>query len=103
MTQYIDKNTLMAAIEKLQLCTMDEHMDYYSTEAKGEYNAFSKLKSFLNVIEVKEVDLDREIETYLKECLNIKFPTTDIELIKKDAICTAKHFFELGLKAQKGE
>ena len=28
------------------------------------------------------------------------FPTTNIELIKKDVVYTAKKFFELGLKAK---
>lgn len=58
MAQYIDKDALVAEIEKLQLCTMDEHMNYYSTEAQGEYNALSKLRSFLNTLEVKDVDLE---------------------------------------------
>lgn len=55
MAQYIDKSALVAEIEKLQLCTMDEHMNYYSAEAQGEYNALSKLESFLDTLEVKEV------------------------------------------------
>lgn len=53
--------------------------------------------------EVKEVDLEKEIQDHIKECLDIKFPTTNLELIKKDVTYTAKKFFELGLKAQKGE
>jgi hypothetical protein len=35
---------------------MDEHMNYYSAEAQGEYNALSKLESFIDTLEVKEVD-----------------------------------------------
>jgi len=56
MTQYINKSALVAEIEKLQLCTMDEHMNFYSAEAQGEYNALSKLESFLDTLEVKEID-----------------------------------------------
>ena len=56
MAQYIDKSAVVAEIEKLQLCTMDEHMNFYSAEAQGEYNVLSKLESFLNTLEVKEVD-----------------------------------------------
>jgi len=56
MEQYIPKSALVAEIEKLQLCTMDEHMNFYSAEAQGEYNALSKLESFLDTIEVKDVD-----------------------------------------------
>ena len=56
----IDKDALVAEIERLQLCTMDEHMNYYSAEAQGEYNALSKLESFLDTLEVKEVDEQKE-------------------------------------------
>jgi hypothetical protein len=41
----IPLDAVLAEIEKLQLCTMDEHMNYYSAEAQGEYNALSKLSS----------------------------------------------------------
>lgn len=54
-------------------------------------------------IEVKEVDLEKEIKQHINNCLNIKFPTTDIKMIAKDVEYTARKFFELGLKAQKGE
>lgn len=47
--------------------------------------------------EVKEVDLEQEIEEYQKTSLAIKFPTTDVELIKKDIAHIARHFYELGL------
>ena len=53
-------------------------------------------------LEVKDVDLEKEIQDHIKECLDIKFPTTDIELIKKDVAYTARKFFELGVnKSQK--
>ena len=98
MKQYIDKSALVAEIEKLQLCTMDEHMNYYSAEAQGEYNALSKLESFLDTLEVKEVDLDKEYKDFVEED-----PVYNklINGIVGKAI--AKHFFELGLKAQIGE
>ena len=56
MSNFIDKSAVVAEIEKLQLCTMDEHMNFYSAEAQGEYNALSKLEFFINTLEVKEVD-----------------------------------------------
>jgi len=96
MEQYIPKSVLVAEIEKLQLCTMDEHMNFYSAEAQGEYNALSKLESFLDTLEVKEVTIDEEIEKCLKK-YNM------LAVGKKDFAEIAKHFFELGLKAQKGE
>ena len=46
------------------------------------------------------MDLEQEIQEHINECLDIKFPTTDIKLIAKDVEYTARKFFELGLKAQ---
>lgn len=37
-------------------------------------------------------DLEKEIQRHLKDCLDIKFPTTDIESIKKDVEFTARYF-----------
>ena len=98
MAQYIDKAAIVAEIEKLELCTMDEHMNYYSAEAQGEYNALSKLESFIDTLEVKEVDLDEEYKVFVE-----KDPVYNqlVNGIVGKAI--AKHFFELGLKAKKGE
>lgn len=93
MAQYIDKAAVVAEIKKLQLCTMDEHMNYYSAEAQGEYNALSKLGSFLDTLEVKEVDLEKEIEDWVKTGPHTSYPWCTIP----DAIrITAEHFFELG-------
>ena len=87
----IDKSALAAEIEKLKLCTMDEHMNYYSAEAQGEYNALSKLASFIDTLEVKEVDLKEEVERFAKECGYKSAATIDFQF--------GKHFFELGLNA----
>lgn len=81
---------------------MDEHMNFYSTEAQGEYNALSKLESFIDTLEVKEVDLEKEIAFQWEGC-----DCDDINLYAKVSSeqfkAIAKHFFELGLKAMKGE
>lgn len=37
-------------------------------------------------------DLEKEIQRHLKDCLDIKFPTTDIESTKKDVEFTARYF-----------
>ena len=62
--ELIDKSALVAEIEKLQLCTMDEHMNYYSPEAQGEYNALCKLESFIDTLEVKEVNIADMADEY---------------------------------------
>ena len=97
MVHLIDKDTLIAEIDKQKIG--------YNTDGNHsvEYDTTRKILDIINTLSVKEVDLEKEIETHLKECLDVKFPTTDIELIKKDVRYTAEMFFELGLKAQKGE
>ena len=94
MAHYIDKSALVAEIEKLKLCTMDEHMNYYSAEAQGEYKALSKLESFIDTLEVKEVDLEKEYKDFVE-----KDPVYNqlVNGIVGKAI--AKHFFELGLRS----
>lgn len=87
MGKYIDKDALVVEIER----RMQEHHSGYLVCLKD-------VLSLLNTIEVKEVDLEKEIQDHIRECLDVKFPTTNIELIKKDVAYTAKKFFELGLK-----
>ena len=104
MAQYIDKAAVVAEIERrIEEVSQIRKASYEI----GLFDAYKIIISFLDTLEVKEVDLEKEIETHLKECLDIKFPTTDIELIKKDVTYTAKKFFELGMtvsnKIQKKE
>ena len=94
--QYIPKSALVAEIERLELCTMDEHMNYYSAEAQGEYNALSKLEFFIDTLEVKGVDLEKEI-------VDIYEANYEEYLTYEEFADIAKHFYKLGLKAQKGE
>ena len=91
--ELIDKTALVAEIEK-RIKEIDEIGTYLSP--KG---VLTNLLCHLDTLEVKEVDLEKEIETHLKDCLDVKFPTIDIELIKKDVTYTAKKFFELGMMA----
>ena len=61
------------------------------------------MEQYISKGDIVEVDLEKEIQQHINDCLNIKFPTTDIKMIAKDVEYTARKFFELGLKAQKGE
>lgn len=97
--ELIDKAEVKAEIGKLQLCTMDEHMNFYSPEAQGEYNALCKLDSFINSLEVKEVDLEKEIDKWYQNKASKEFENVFYDDIEE----CAKHFFELGLKVQKRE
>ena len=96
----IDKAALVAEIEKRieETKSMQPKFDQFWA---GQISAFKGVLKIIDTLEVKEVDLEKEIETHLKDCLDVKFPTTDIELIKKDVAYTAKKFFELGMSVSK--
>lgn len=62
----------------------------------------------LDTLEVKEVNLDKDIRTYLTNHFNIyedgvlQSKKSGLPLRTYDIIKVAEHFFELGLKAKKG-
>ena len=93
MEQYIKKSALVAEIERrikgLNACHADRVAGY-----AGEISGLERLLSFLNTLEVKEVDLDMEVALWANAIPEIRLD--DIERL-------AKYFFELGLKTQKGE
>ena len=89
MAQYIKKDALVAEIEKLKKRFMKQDDEF----SDGYHYALKLLLSFLNTLEVKEVDLEKEFD---KCCENYIF---DDEC----EVYTAKHFFKLGFKAGKGE
>ena len=98
MIQYIDKDAVVAELKR----RIQESLDaggatrgvYLSERIKED----SYILSFLDTIEVKEVDLEKEMNNYfvsmkVQEHENI-FESTFRQI--------AKHFYELGIKA-KGE
>jgi hypothetical protein len=93
----IDKDKIAAELEKRRKSNSKNKLNL---PAAFEDNY---LLSLLDTLETKEVDLEKEIQQHINDCLDIKFPTTDIKLITKDVEYTARKFFELGLKTQKGK
>lgn len=93
MTQYINKAAVIEEIERLE--KENKQSEYVFDSLDTEYTLKSIL-SFINTLKVKEVeevDLEKEIEDW--------YSTMGI-LVTFDALKeTARHFFELGLKAQK--
>ena len=71
----------------------DDHWSIYKNNDSIEY---TRTDAFI------KVNLEKEIQQHINDCLDIKFPTTDIKLIAKDVEYTARKFFELGMKS-KGE
>ena len=96
MGKYIDKDVLSAEIKKRR-----------SRNSKNKLNLASAfednyLLSFIDTLEVKEVDyrpIDKDFERdAVSFCIDTGLNTTPYI-----AKTIAKHFFELGIKAQKGE
>lgn len=90
MKKLIDKSAVVAKIEELD--------EFWHLSKSPSGQAFvESLLSFLDTLKTKEVDLEYEINKVKKMQRNFE--------IKNDTIVEfcAKHFFELGIKAQKGE
>ena len=91
MGELIDKAAVVAEIEKRR-----------SRNARNKLNLAASfednyLLSFLDTLEVKEVDFEKEINEWMKYGPHTSYPWCTIP----DAIkITAEHFFELGLKAK---
>ena len=103
MAQYIDKDALVAEIEKRREYNAKER--YFGRLVEDNY-----FLDFINSLEVKEVDLEANIEDYINSHFTEGCDGGMISDWYKvlggvhynDLKEIAKHFFELGLKAQKG-
>lgn len=107
MTQYIDKDALVTEIERRR----DLHYKYYMKNGAGsisecKYDEDRDILSFINTLEVKDVDLDEEITDYINRYYHIRFDETlergNDPLTTIDFEEIVKYFFELGIKVQKG-
>ena len=90
----IDKDALLAEIDKQKIG--------YNTDGNHsvEYDITKKILNIINTLEVPEVNLEKELDEWMRYGPHTNYPWCTIP----DAIkITAEHFYELGLKAQKGE
>ena len=62
--QYIDKTAVKAEIANLQATTVDEDGNFYTAKAQAEFNVLCMLDSFLDTLEVKEVDVASMADDY---------------------------------------
>jgi len=95
----IDKSAVIAEIKRMR------DKAYPQSEWNHGYvTSCEKILSFLDTIEVKEVDSDKEIGMYTtKELLWKRNKATNVfHLTQGDIDRIAKYFFELGIKS-KGE
>ena len=93
--ELIDKSALVEEIRKRLLPVVrDKHYDEWE---EGQDSERIAILDIINTIEVKEVDLDKEISKFSME-LAAKENNGDW---LKDITITAKHFYELGLKTKR--
>jgi hypothetical protein len=103
MKKYIDKSALVAEIEKRYNEYISSILKHYDACKEAKAQELGKILTILDTLEVKEVeeepsdDLEEEIDKELYE--NWYGEYINLDQFRE----SAKHFFELGLKAQKGE
>ena len=106
MAHLIDKDAVVAEIKRRKELVSDPILSGNDLMI-GERNAYFNLLSFLDTLETKEVDLEKELgildNAYFEFNGVMVKGTTIVEELK----VIAKHFFELGMavsnKEQKGE
>ena len=105
MAHLIDKDALVAEIEKL--VDKGKYLEEYDCAYRdGNNSALYALKGRIDTLEVREVDLD--FQRFAKEMDAIfALPSSETKNTEEEPLnweyAIAKHFFELGIKAQKGE
>lgn len=98
----IDKDKIIAEIERgIEVFTSEKNQEGASQIDKlslgGRIAELQEIRVFLDTLEVKGVDLEKEVDIELDGTWYGEYINTD--KFRE----SAKHFFELGLKAQKGE
>lgn len=98
MTQYIRKDILMSQLNiELSNLRKAESEGYINEFGKGKLEGLEGIADFILNYCDSEVDLDRVIDKWIDDAA-----ITHEDCSITDVINTAKHFFELGLKVQKG-
>ena len=87
----IDIDALVAEIERRKEEYEEDYRKYGSPYDSVLREEMENILSFLNTLEVKEVDLKEEVERFAKECGYKSAATIDFQF--------ARHFFALGLSA----
>ena len=96
MEQYINKSALVAEIER-RIKRFREEKDSVSIV---KTNTYKGILSFIDTLEVKEVDLDFLLHEYWNLSSKITIDCLESATMTKDEMINfAKHFFELGVNA----
>lgn len=90
MEQYISKSDLVAEIKKrINNITREYQKSKPQFFLLGKINGLENIISFIDTLEVKEVDLEKECSKY--------FEDNDL-CVHDEYIKFARHFFELGMQ-----
>lgn len=111
MANLIDKDALVAEIENLENTykKCPTRNSYEDGLKDGRLIGYKDALYEINTLEVEEVELEKEINTYISnnffgsETMGFFANRTKEEPNDQDIALCAKYFFELGIKAQKGE
>ena len=117
MEQYIKKSALLAELERrIELFTSEKNQEGASQIDKlslgGRIAGLQELKSSLDTLEVKEVDLEKESELIANGIMigvqankyhTCVYNTARCDFNHSHLMLAARKGIELGLKAQKGE
>ncbi len=95
MEQYISKDAVVAEIERIR----NQEVQWMNRQGYTEYHqglrdGYANILSFLNALEVKEVDLEEEYKNFVED--DPVYSKLVNNIVGK---AIAKHFFELGLRS----
>ena len=94
MAQYIDKDAVMAEIERIK----KEECPITTYEGRIKLFYFEQFLSFLDTLEVKEVDLKKKLSYDDYKKFFKEYPNISDDCGFEEAWTCAEYFFELGLK-----
>ena len=96
MAHLIDNDALVAEIEnKINKIDLNSIEDWrYRLQREHDIEVIKNIISIINTFEVKEVDLEKEIDKWYNNEASKEFENVLYQDIEK----CAKYFFELGLK-----
>lgn len=98
----IDKDAL---VEKIERRAMYNHERAYldrSPSMAGRESEDKDILSLIDTLEMKEVDFEKELDRiWFDNKFGDMFDNSAVDFANVREIC--RHFFEFGLKAQKGE
>ena len=105
----IDKDALVTGIENLENTykKCPTRNSYEEGLKVGRLIGYKDALHKINTLDVKEVDLEKEIEKYCRKYYNCNYPdqiqSGKCSEVMPHIVETARRFFELGLNTQKGE